>query len=212
MADIGVKAGASEVKSDFMAEGEVYALVLAAGAGTRFGGGKLLALRGGRPLVAHAVEAALASPAAEIILVTGASASAVAEAAREAAANRPLRVVEAADWREGLSASLRAGIAALPPDAGAAIVFLGDMPDVPHALAARLVAAWREGAEAAAPVHGGRRGHPALLSRTLFGAVAELRGDRGAGALLDALGDRLALVKTDDPGVLFDVDRREDLE
>ncbi len=194
-----------------MAEGDAHALILAAGAGTRFGGGKLLALRKGRPLVAHAVEAALASPAAEATLVTGADAPAVAEAAREAAAGRPLRVVEAADWCEGLSASLRAGVASLPPGAGAAIVFLGDMPDIPHALAARLIAAWRSGAAAAVPVCEGRRGNPALLSRALFGKVAALRGDRGAGALLDALGDRLSRVETDDPGVLFDVDRREDL-
>lgn len=194
-----------------MTQARVHALVLAAGAGTRFGGGKLLAMMRGRPLVAHALEAALAAQATGVTLVVGADAAAVAAVGREAADARPLAVVEAADWRVGLSASLKAGIASLPSEAGAAIVFLGDMPDVPHDLAARLVEAWRNGAEAAVPVFGARRGNPALLSRTLFDAVAGLEGDRGAGALLDGLGDRLARVETDDAGVLFDIDRREDI-
>ena len=194
-----------------MTAGAVHALVLAAGAGTRFGGGKLLADLRGRPLVAHALEAAFAAPVAGVTLVVGADARAVEAAGRAAAGDRALTVVEAAAWREGLSASLKAGIASLPTEADGAIVFLGDMPDVPHALAARLVEAWRAGAAAAVPVCGGRRGNPALLSRALFAQVATLQGDRGAGALLDTLGERLARVDTDDPGVLFDVDRREDL-
>ncbi len=200
------------MKGDCMTGGDVHAVVLAAGAGTRFGGGKLLALRRSRPLVAYAVEVALAAPVAGVTLVVGADGAAVEEAARLEAAGQALSVVKAAAWSEGLSASLKAGIASLPADAGAALVFLGDMPDVPHGLAGRLVEAWRAGADAAVPVCEGRRGNPALLSRTLFSGVAALQGDRGAGALLEGLGARLARLETADPGVLFDVDRREDLD
>lgn len=194
--------------------GAPYALVLAAGAGTRFGGDKLRApMADGRPLLAHALDAAFAAPVAGVTVVVGCGAEAVWAAAREAAAaaGRELERVDAPAWAKGLSASLKAGIAALPAEASAALVFLGDMPRVPPGLATRLVEAWRGGAVAAVPVSAGRRGNPALLGRELFAAVAALEGDRGAGALLDGLGARLARVPVEDPGVLLDVDRPDDL-
>lgn len=185
----------------------LHAVVLAAGAGTRFGGGKLRADYRGRPLLAWALDAAFAAPTAGVTLVTGADACETGAVAREAAAGRPLAVVRCADWAAGLSASLAVGLARVPAEAAGALVFLGDMPRIPEGLAARLVEAFAaEGVEAAAPVCGGRRGHPALLGRALFAAAATLNGDRGAGALLAGLGPRLARVETDDPGVLFDVD------
>jgi molybdenum cofactor cytidylyltransferase len=140
-------------------------------------------------------------------VVTGADACAVSALVREAAAGRAVTVERAAHWADGLAASLRAGLAATPADAAGAFIFLGDMPDIPADMAGRLRDAWRAtGALAAAPVCGGRRGHPVLLGRALFAAAGALTGDRGAGALLAGLGPRLATVETDDPGVLFDVD------
>lgn len=191
------------------------AIVLAAGAGRRFGGGKLLAEFEGRPLLAGALEAALASPAPEVILVTGAQAAAVGDAARSLAAATGeaarLRIVHAADHEEGMGASLRTAARALPPDAAGAFVFLGDMPRIPAAILPRLAQAVRNGASAAAPIHDGRRGHPVLIGRELLPALAAVSGDEGARAILAGLGDRMALVETDDPGVRFDVDRPEDL-
>ena len=69
----------------------------------------------------------------------------------------------------------------------------------------------RLGAAAAAPVFQGRRGNPVVLGRGLFPAVALLEGDSGARSLLQTLGARLALIESPDDGVLFDVDRPEDL-
>ncbi len=185
----------------------LHAVVLAAGAGSRFGGGKLLAPFKGRPLLAWALDRALAAPVRGVTVVTGADACAVGACVRELAAGRPLEVERARDWGAGVSASLRAGLARVPPGAAGAFVFLGDMPSVPADVADRLALAWRAGGvAAAAPVCGGRRGHPVLLGRALFAAASALDGDRGAGALLDGLGARLARVETDDPGVLFDVD------
>lgn len=183
--------------------------MLAGGAGVRFGGAKLSAPWRGEPLVAAALAAACASPAAAVTLVTGAD-PALADLARTACA-APFRVVHAADWAQGLAASLHAGWRAAPLDADGVFVFLGDMPRTPHDMAARLVPALAAGAAAAAPVHGGRRGHPVLVGRELAGAVARLRGDAGLGAVLGNLGTRLALVPTEDEGVLFDVDTREAL-
>lgn len=183
--------------------------MLAGGAGARFGGAKLSAPWRGAPLISAALAAACASPAAGVTLVTGAD-PALADLARAACA-APFAVVHAADWAEGLAASLRAGWRAAPEDADAVFVFLGDMPRTPHGMAARLVPALTTGAAAAAPTYCGRRGHPVLVGRELAGAVARRRGDAGLGAILDSLGERLALVPTDDEGVLFDVDTREAL-
>jgi len=185
------------------------AVVLAAGSASRFGGGKLLAPWQGAPLLHAALAAARAAPVSSVTVVTGADAPAVSACAR--AFDPAVRLVHAADHAEGLAASLRAGIAGLPPETDAAFVFLGDMPRVPHAVLRPLAEAVLAGAPAAAPVFAGTRGNPVVLGRSLFGEVAALTGDIGARPLLQQLGARLALVEAPDDGVLFDVDRREDL-
>lgn len=185
------------------------AIVLAAGSARRFGGGKLLATFAGRPLLHGALAAARAAPVASVVVVTGADGEAVAACAR--AFDPTARLVHAPDHAEGMAASLRAGVAALPPEVQAAFVFLGDMPRVPHAVLAPLAWAVAQGAPAAAPTFGGRRGNPVVLSRVLFGQVRDLAGDVGARPILQRLGDRLALVEAPDDGVLFDVDAPGDL-
>jgi molybdenum cofactor cytidylyltransferase len=185
------------------------AVVLAAGAGSRFGGGKLLAPLGEGVLLHGALRAAFAAPVRAVTVVVGADAERVAQAAR--AFDVRVKVVAAEDHASGMAASLKAGVASLGDDVDAAFVFLGDMPRVPVSVLGRLAEAVSQGAPAAAPVFDGRRGNPVVLSRALFVEIAQLTGDMGARKVLDALGDRLALVEADDDGVLFDVDRPEDL-
>ena len=129
----------------------------------------------------------------------------VAEAARCECLS-PLVIIGAMDWAEGLSASLRAGFSSAPINARGVFVFLGDMPRIPHDMGRRLCEALTGGARAAAPVCGGRRGHPVLIGPELAAQVAHISGDAGLNAVLDGLGPALALVETDDDGVLFDVD------
>jgi molybdenum cofactor cytidylyltransferase len=204
-----------------MAESEstrFEAIVLAAGAGRRFaehaGGRKLLAPFLGRPLIAGALDAALDAPARRVIVVTDGD-PALAEIARERAAARgragDLRVIVAVDAAEGMGASLRAGAAALSAEATGVFVFLGDMPRVPAGLAQRLADALTPGVDAAAPQFAGRRGHPVLFGPACFAGLRALAGDVGARAVLAAMPGRLALVDSPDAGVLFDVDRPEDL-
>jgi molybdenum cofactor cytidylyltransferase len=192
----------------------LYALVLAAGQGSRFGGRKLLSPWRGGVLLDGALAVALDSPAQAVMLVTGADAEDVAAAARGLADRRGqggrLNLVFARRHAEGLSASLRAGLAALPNDASGVLVFLGDMPVIPPDVPVRLAAALAEGAIAAAPVRRGQRGNPVALSRALFAQIEALSGDRGARAVLDGLGKRLVLVEIEDDGVLIDVDRPGD--
>jgi len=189
--------------------GPLDGVVLAAGFGSRFGGGKLLAPVGGGVLLDGALRAAFAAPVRSVTVVTGADGERVAAAAR--AFDPRVRLVHAADHAEGMGASLRAGIASLPDDAAGAFVFLGDMPRVPVGVLQPLADALAAGAPAAAPEFQGRRGNPVLLGRALFPELMRLTGDEGARRVLQALGDRLAVVEAPDDGVLFDVDEPGDL-
>jgi molybdenum cofactor cytidylyltransferase len=185
------------------------AVVLAAGSGTRFGGGKLLAAWDAGVLLEGALSAAFAAPVRSVTVVIGADAEAVAAAAR--AFDPRALIVHAPDYAEGMAASLRAGVASLPADAAGAFVFLGDMPRVPPAVLGRMAEALETGALAAAPVFEGRRGNPVLIGRALFPQLLALTGDAGARGVLQGLGTRLALIEAPDDGVLFDVDEPDDL-
>ena len=178
-------------------------MVLAAGAGSRFGGDKLKARFGEGSLVEASIAIAKTAPVEGVVVLTRPGDRLVEDP--------DVTVVEVADWAEGMGATLRAGIAALPASAAGAYVFLGDMPRVPAAVLAPLAEAIRAGAPAAAPAFAGRQGHPVLFSAALFPQLPPLVGDRGARHILDSLGDRLALIPAPDDGVVFDVDRPDDL-
>lgn len=189
----------------------IAAIVLAAGRARRMGGpNKLLADLGGRPLLAWAVDAALASRAEPVIVVIGHQ----GELAAAALGRRPVRVVAAPDHAEGLSASLKAGLAAVPEAADGAVVLLGDMPGVNSNLIDRLIQAYAPdaGRSIVAPVCRGRRGNPVLWDRRFFPEMHRLSGDRGARDLLQINSACLATVAVDEDAVLADVDSFDDLE
>ena len=190
------------------------AIVLAAGAGRRFGGRKLTTAFEGRPLVAGALDAAFAAPVRGVILAIGDDPELTPIALAHAKAlgrEADLRVIVVANAAEGMGASLSAAVAALPADADGAFVFLGDMPRIPPQISQALAQAMMDGADLAAPRLGDRRGHPVLFGKAYFGAMRTLTGDIGAQRLLAKAGMRLTLVETADTGVLFDVDRPEDV-
>lgn len=184
----------------------LYALVLAAGSGSRFGGGKLMAPWRGGVLLDGALNAARAAPVRNVLVVAGADVR-----VRPYAEGQGFQTIDAADYAAGLSASLKAGIVALPDDADGVLVFLGDMPSVPHAVLAPLTEALAAGAVAAAPQFDGRLGNPAALSSALFAQVLALEGDRGARSLIEGLGSRLVRIPSPDAGVLLDIDRPSDI-
>ncbi|HYA72186.1 MAG TPA: nucleotidyltransferase family protein [Roseiarcus sp.] len=190
---------------------EIGAIVLAAGRSSRFraeGGedvSKLVAVLDGKPLVRHAAEAALASRARPVVVVTGHA----REAVEAALAGLPLLFAHNADFASGLASSLKAGVAALPSGVAGALVLLGDMPRIKAPLLDRLIGAFaaRPFALAAAPVYAGRRGNPVLLARALFPALARLEGDEGARRLLsEADPQRIVEVEVESDGVTLDID------
>lgn len=173
-------------------------IVLAAGAATRFGGGKLAALIRNEPLIAHAIRAARAAPV-ERVLVVASFTLAVGEWPGEP----PVEVVRVTSG--ALSQSLAAGItAAQAAGAEAAYVFLADMPLIPLATSVSLADRLGD-AYAAVPVCQGRPGHPVLFARRAFPDLLALSGDEGAGRLLRGRAD-VVRVPIDDPGILLDVD------
>jgi molybdenum cofactor cytidylyltransferase len=195
---------------------EVAAVLLAAGGASRFkaaGGGdasKLVAPVAGKPLVRHSAEAALASRAAPLIVVTGHDRAAV-EAALD---GLEVRFAHNGGHAQGLASSLRTGVAALPASAAGALILLGDMPAVTPALIDRLIAAFeaRPDALAAAPSLKGRRGNPVLLARALFPAIARLDGDEGARKLLnDAAPGQVIDIEVSGEAAILDVDTPQGL-
>ena len=189
----------------------IAALVLAAGRSRRMGAvNKLLAEIDGKPMVAHVVAAATASKAATVVVVTGHE----AERIRAILADADVPFVENPDYAEGLSTSLRAGLAALPDDIDGAVVCLGDMPRVTGALIDALIDAFEpaKGAAICVPTHRGKRGNPVLWARRFFAEMSTVTGDTGARHLIGEHADAVREVPCDDDAVLVDVDTPEALD
>jgi molybdenum cofactor cytidylyltransferase len=183
----------------------VAAIVLAAGRSTRMGGpNKLLAEIGGRPLARIAVEQVLASRARPVIVVTGHQRDRV----EAALAGLDVTFVHNPDYAEGISTSVKAGIAAVPPQADGAIVCLGDMPQVDAKLIDRLIAAFdpEKGALVVVPVMDGKRGNPVVWSRRFFAELAAIEGDTGARHVIASYPEAVVEVALSGNAALTDVD------
>jgi CTP:molybdopterin cytidylyltransferase MocA/xanthine/CO dehydrogenase XdhC/CoxF family maturation factor len=185
----------------------IAGIVLAAGASSRMGHNKLTAPVNAKPMIRHAVEAALAAGLDPVIIVTGHDAAAV----RGALDGIAVRFVQNDDFAHGLSTSLRAGIGAVPGDCDGAMVLLGDMPGIGPALIGRLRNAFAPGRAICVATAHGRRGHPVLWGRQFFAEILELNGDAGARSLMAAHEDQLCEVEAGDDAPLADIDTPEAL-
>lgn len=186
----------------------VSAVVLAAGAGSRFGGGKLLAPFRGRTLIEATLSGLRGAPVDEIIVVVGAE----GERLRSISTVDETRVIENPDWAEGMSTSVRAGLRACASDARAAVVCLADQPLVGAEAVERLVQAFQRGARVAAATYGGEMRNPVLFAREVWPLLLrELSGDRGARVFLKHHQDIVTEVACDDIASPADVDTVEDL-
>jgi molybdenum cofactor cytidylyltransferase len=187
----------------------IAAVVLAAGWSTRFRTNKLLAPIAGTPVVRHVVEAALASLASPVLVVTGNSASAVSATL----SGLEIETVENPAFAKGLSESLKCGLRNLPADCEGAMILLGDMPFVRPALIDALVEAFDPARRAiCVPVRNGRRGNPVLWGRAFFPELLALEGDAGGKRLMARHEDMLCKIEAGDDGPLIDIDTPEDLK
>jgi molybdenum cofactor cytidylyltransferase len=192
----------------------IGAIVLAAGHSSRMRGSgedrnKLVEPVEGKPMVRHAVEAALESAVSEVIVVTGNE----KETVMAALENMPVIFSDNQNYSNGLSTSLISGLNALPADCDGALVLLGDMPGIDARLLDRLIAAFDPAEDRAiiVPVHEGRRGNPVLWARRFFDEMRTLSSDQGARALLAPYAGLVCEVEAGSDAPLTDIDTKEAL-
>ena len=187
-------------------------ILLAAGRGTRFGGGKLLAplrtafddIPAGTPIGVAACRHLVAALPETIAVVRPGDSRLAAALAAEGAS-----VIECVRADEGMGASLACGVTA-SADAAGWVVALADMPWIEVATIRAVAAAVAAGADIAAPEFEGRRGHPVAFSRRHGAALAALEGDEGARAILAAHKASIRTLAVDEAGVIRDIDHRDD--
>jgi molybdenum cofactor cytidylyltransferase len=177
-------------------------VVLAAGLARRMGHPKLLLPLDGRPVLHHAASALVDAGLEDVVVVVPPEHAALAEAV----SGLPVRLAVNPAPEEGQAGSVVAGIAALSPDAGAAVIALGDQPRVPRAVLVGLLECYRAAGKAiVAPHYRDGRGNPVLFAASVFPELARLTGDQGARRVVDADPGRVALV-------LFDMPMPQDLD
>lgn len=184
----------------------IAGILLAGGAGTRFGGGKLLARLPDGSAVGHRACANLVAVMPEVIAVVRPGDAALAAELAAAGA----RVTVCADAHAGMGASLAHGVRAAD-GFDAVLIALADMPWIRHDTLLSVADALRRGEAIVVPRHQGRRGHPVGFGRVHFPALSRLGNDEGAREII-AGATAICRIDVDDPGVLRDVDVPGDLD
>lgn len=199
--------------SEFLGDTEpgeisVHGVVLAAGTSSRYGDrNKLLEPFEGKPVVSHAVDTLVESSVSAVTVVVGYEAQRVTEAVDDSTIN----VRENEAFADGQSTSVVTGVeAARERDADAVVFALGDMPAVSAETVDSLIAAYASGVgDAVAAAYEGKRGNPVLFDQKYFDTLLDVDGDVGGRDILRENTDAVA-VATDDPGVVYDIDRPAD--
>lgn len=192
------------------------ALILAAGSSSRMEGPqhKLLLPLGDRPVVAHVVEAALASAAQPILVVLGHQTEQIRAALHVYTDDKRLLFVENPDYKRGMSTSLRAGLQAMAQLDRAVseaidgiIVLLGDQPLITAHVITMLIEAWKEtDKQIAAPLYNGKRGNPVIFGAELFPELMTVTGDEGGRSVIEQHRQDIATVEVGDAAANSDVD------
>lgn len=184
-------------------------MILAAGLSSRMEENKMLLKLEEKTIIEHTLTKAVKANVDRVTVVLGNMREQLTEVLRP----YQVSIVENPDYAGGMGTSLGKGIGGFinRSDIDAVIIMLGDMPFVQTATINRLVAVYaRTGSEIVAPVYQGQRGNPVLLDKRLFPLLLELAGDQGAREIIKQFSALVFLVAVDDPGVLLDIDTRDD--
>jgi len=187
------------------------AVVLAAGSSSRMGqDNKLLAEIDGVPMLHKVLDAVTASGVRHCVVVTGFEAERVAQSVGHYQAD----VVHNAEHARGLSTSLRTGLTSLPDEVDAAVIVLGDMPDIDARLFDQLMQGFdpQQGREICVPVYNGKRGNPVLWSKRFFADLCAVQGDIGGRHLLGEFDDWVHECVVSDESIHRDIDTPEQLD
>jgi molybdenum cofactor cytidylyltransferase len=203
---------------DMQKQPSTAAIILAAGSSSRMGAGqhKLLLPLGDRPVLAHVIEATLASHARPIIIVLGHRAAQVRASISHYATHPAITLVENNGYTKGMSTSLRVGLQALTATSSktepshypnGALVLLGDQPLMTPSILDTLIAT-KQATEKRiiAPLYNGKRGNPVLFDASLFPELMEVTGDEGGRSVIERHRQDLVTVEVGDTVAPYDVD------
>jgi len=184
----------------------IVGILLAAGAGSRFGGEKLLhPLADGVAIAAHAARNLLAAAPEAVAVVRWGDFPLYDMLEQEGC-----QVVMFKDAARGMGATLAHAIGHAR-SADGWVIALADMPRIAPDTVKKIIAALQDGALIAAPVRNGERGHPVGFGAPLREELLALSGDQGARAVIERHRGTVKLVECDDPGIVLDIDRKSDL-
>jgi len=195
------------------------AIILAAGSSSRMGAGrhKLLLPLNERPVLAHVIEAALASQARPVIVVLGHQAEQVRIQIASYSTDSAITHVENPDYLQGMSTSMRVGLMYLQSQidtkiasVDSALIMLGDQPLVTQRILDTLIDTWHTtGKPIVAPLYDGKRGNPTLFAASLFPELVQVTGDEGGRSVVERHQQELATVELGDAVANYDVDTWE---
>jgi len=201
------------------------AIILAAGSSSRMGGGrhKLLLPLDDRPVLAHVIDATLASQARPIIVVLGHQSDQVRSQIKHYTIHHDIILVENTHYLQGMSTSLRIGIQTILTNGyrkgtlsyrvDSALIMLGDQPLITPRVIDMLITAYRTaGTPIVAPLYNGKRGSPVLFDKNLFAELIEVTGDEGGRTVLERHRHEVALIEIGDALANYDVDTWEAYE
>ena len=188
------------------------AVILGAGASSRFPGTKQLAQLGGKTLIERVLDAIPSAAVSETVVVLGHEAAAVASTIR---ARKGVRVVVNDDYGAGMATSIRLGISSLAKGTGGAMLLLADQPFVTRSLLRRVLRAFEAGGpngRIVATAYGDVVTPPVVFPKRYFRELGELQGDQGAKSVIEVHSHSLSLVRVRSSAVLTDIDTGQDLE
>jgi molybdenum cofactor cytidylyltransferase len=188
---------------------KIAAIILAAGGSTRMGQPKLTLDWHGSPLVRWVAKTALFAECSPVIVVTGAD----PDDTLDSLAGLPVSYAHNTQWQSGQSSSVRIGIEALPSNVDAALIMLGDQPQIPVKVLRSLIEAYASTTPPPPIIAlsvGGRRANPVLFDSAMFAELIKLAGDAGARTIFSRF--PVHLIPFDDPDLVLDVDSPEDYQ
>ena len=187
----------------------IWSVILAAGASTRMGTQKLLLPFQGSTMIEKVIESATAVVNTNIVIVLGAQHTEI----RKQINNPDLIYIINDNYSSGMLTSVICGFRALPEDATAVLLFLGDQPQIPQDIAQKVISSWQEsGKGIVIPAFSGKRGHPVLIETRYKKQIEELDPEQGLRMLSQKFADDVFEVECGIPEILRDIDTPEDYE
>ncbi len=188
---------------------EIWAIVLAAGASTRMKRQKLLLPFNGKTIIETVVENVVQSVYSKVIVVLGSH----REKIHEQLVNYDVKLCVNENFQNGMLSSVICGFSALPEEARAVLIFLGDQPQIPSSVTGLVIKAWHHsGKGIIMPTYNGKRGHPVLIETKYKTEINRLDPEKGLRTLSEKFKDDVFEVECEIPEILRDIDTPEEYE